>query len=198
MDLKSLFMQQGQPAPTAPPMDPPAPSPYNLYGYGDPPAPPPPPPPEAFPGANDLNQAMSPHLRQFYGAEGNWGQAPAEQGVDPRLMDQALKAAEETFHSVLQSAGSAASTAGGAVRDFSQSVGQDVRELGQEIGPRAHELGDEARDLSYRARQGASLKGHQALQAGKNAWNSWFHPQGNEPDYLIRPHPGQTQSPRRR
>lgn len=190
MDLKSLFMQQGQPSDQAPlgrtpaappPMDPPAPSPYNLYGYGDPsdqarladPAPPPPGPPEQQ-GPPDPLAAPSPYDLYGYGAE------PGEPGADPRLMDRALKAAEHAFQGVMRSAGS------------------QVRELGQEIGPRAQELGDEARDLGYQARQGASLTGHQALQAGKDAWNNWFHPQGNEPDYLIRPQPGQTQSPRRR
>lgn len=48
-----------------------------------------------------INQAIPPHLRQFYGAEGNYGQPP-EAEPDPGMMDQALKAAEDAFNSVMK------------------------------------------------------------------------------------------------
>lgn len=58
--------------------------------------------PEMYGPPDPMEQAMPPHMRQFYGSEGNWGQPPEPPAKDPGIMNEALRAAEEAYNNTLR------------------------------------------------------------------------------------------------
>jgi hypothetical protein len=107
-DLYSLFGQGGGSPPNRlQKLDPPAPEPYNYYGYGEPPEPAPPGPPEAAGPPDPMNEAIPPHLRQFYGQEGNYGQPPEAPPEAPGMMQRGWDATKGAVGGAAGAAGDA-------------------------------------------------------------------------------------------
>jgi hypothetical protein len=116
-DLYSLFGQGGETKPNRlQKMDPPAPEPYNYYGYGDPPEPPPPGAPQPYGPPDPMDQAIPPHLRQFYGQEGNYGQPPEPPPEQPGMMQRGWDATKDA-------AGSAAGAVGKGAKGAMDALG---------------------------------------------------------------------------
>jgi hypothetical protein len=149
-DLYSLFGQGGGTPPNRlQKMDPPAPSPYNLYGYGDPPEPPPPGAPQPYGPPDPMDEAIPPHLRQFYGQEGNYGQPPEAPPEEPGMMQRGWDATKD-----------AAGDAAGAVGKGAKGTMDALGNLG---------LGDHTPEALQGALQAAEDAFKKALEAGKGA-----------------------------
>jgi hypothetical protein len=103
-----------------------------------------------------MDEALPPHLRQFYGSPGSAPTLPPQQltrpqpgqtaaPADPALMNKAMEAARAAYESVLSGGsgllgdiGSAASTAAGAVGDAASALNEKRKEIDARTMERAH------------------------------------------------------------
>lgn len=162
-DLYSLFGQGGETKPNRlQKMDPPAPEPYNYYGYGDPPEPPPPGAPQPYGPPDPMNEAIPPHLRQFYGEEGNYGQPPEAPPEQPGMMQRGWDATKGAVGGAVDATKDAAGSAAGAVGDATRGTMDALGNLGLDHPP----------EVLQGALQAAEDAFKKALEASKDMGNS--------------------------